>query len=152
MFVILALAQWDNGMIKDSPYTLFMLRNLGNPYLAPCRWLLQTQTPSCCSNLYPYYPYPCIHCILIFSIDLSNKSVHHPTPYCLCHGDIIHTLLTRQSVHVDSLGRQADAHVPAYNKRRRIQTVVDFTHYSMHPRFTIFVITPEYQCLGVFSG
>lgn len=43
-------------------------------------------------------------------------------------------LLTRQSVHVDSLGRQADAHVPA-NIRRKIQYSVDCI---LHALYTVF--------------
>lgn len=41
-------------------------------------------------------------------------------------------LLTRQSVHVDSLSRQADAHVPAKNKSRKKSNSGGFcTVYNM---------------------
>lgn len=43
-------------------------------------------------------------------------------------------LLTRQSVHVDSLSRQADAHVPAKSKRRKKLSCGGFyTVYNMEP-------------------
>ena len=39
-------------------------------------------------------------------------------PFFICYGDMDHMLLTRQSVHVDSLGGQANAHVPKNTGRK----------------------------------
>lgn len=81
------------------------------------------------------------HCSILklisASINLTNAYLSiYPSPCWLCYDDIIHMLLTRQSVHVDSLGRQADAHVPAQNKRRK--TCKTCKHICNHPRVSTF--------------
>lgn len=45
-------------------------------------------------------------------------------------GRICQLLLTRQSVHVDALGGQADAHVPARQKRRKTIFTVNFVRHD----------------------
>ena len=57
--------------------------------------------------------------------------------YWLYSSDVSHMLLTRQSVHVDSLGRQANAHVPGNSKRRILLNSAGFSHHYTATR-TIF--------------
>lgn len=59
------------------------------------------------------------------SFTYNSSSVTHVNAIPLLNeaDELIHLLLTRQSVHVDSLGGQADAHVPAH-KRKRFKLLV----------------------------